>query len=163
MTGLFLVAMAVRKYSEEKAAEKKEQVYSAAEANKFSKLAFGGWDMKMFDASSVEDAKIQASENMHMALKEQDILDKIANRSKKEKQILLSKQISGIFINAILIGLSWFVIGYLTYLSGQTTSFFSDPDSFVRPQAVRKSTVALSFLRLIACDYSLGRCTRRYQ
>lgn len=122
--------MAVRKYSEEKAEEKKEQVYADEEANKFSKLAFGGWDMKLFDASSVEDAKIQASENMHMALKEQDILDKIANRSKKEKQIRAGKQGLGVFINLILIGFSWFVIGYLTYLSGQATSFFSDKDSF---------------------------------
>jgi chemotaxis protein histidine kinase CheA len=126
--GFFLVGMAVKKYSEEKAEEKAEQVYADAEANQFSKLAFGGWDFKMFDKSSIEDAMIQASENMNMALKEEEVLAKIANRSKNEKNKLLAMKAFGIFVNAVLILASWFTIGSLTYLSAPgTDSFFSDP------------------------------------
>lgn len=129
--GLFLVGMAVKKYSEEKAEEKKEEVMADEEGNKFSKLAFTGWDFKLFDKSSIEDAKIQASENMHMALKEREVLEKIANRSKQEKNRLLAKKVFGIFINVLLILVSWFTIGSLTYLSAPgRESFFSDPTTF---------------------------------
>lgn len=129
--GLFLVSMAVKKYSEEKAAEKKEEVVADEEANKFSKLAFAGWDFKMYDKSSVEDAMIQASENMNMALKENEVLEKIASRSKQEKNKLLAKKVLGITINILLILASWFAIGSLTYLSAPgRESFFSDPDTF---------------------------------
>ena len=126
--GLFLVAMAVKKYSEEKAEEKKEEVMADEEGNKFSKLAFTGWDFKLYDKASIEDAKIQASENMHMALKEREVLEKIANRSKQEKNRLLAKKVFGIFINVLLILASWFTIGSLTYMSAPgRESFFSDP------------------------------------
>lgn len=131
LLGIFLVAMAVKKYSEEKAEEKKEEVTADEEGNKFSKLAFAGWDFKMYDRSSIEDAMMQASENMNMALKENEVLQKIANRTQQEKNRLLAKKIFGIFINVVLILASWFIIGSLTYMSAPgRESFFSDPNSF---------------------------------
>jgi hypothetical protein len=129
--GFFLVGMAVKKYSEEKAEEKKQEVVADEESNKFSKLAFAGWDFKMYDKSSIEDAMIQASENMNMALKENEVLEKIANRSQQEKNRLLAKKIVGISINGLLILASWFTIGSLTYLSAPgRESFFSNPEDF---------------------------------
>ena len=61
----------------------------------------------MFDGSSVEAAKEQAAFNMHMALKEQDVLDAIANRSKQEKNKLRNLKIFGVTLNVILIIASW--------------------------------------------------------
>ena len=119
--GATLITTAVKKYSEEKANEKMEEVKEDKDANKFAKLAFGGWDFKMFDGSSVEAAKEQAAFNMHMALKEQDVLDAIANRSKQEKNKLRNLKIVGVTLNVILIIASWVRNLHLYCFAGRRT------------------------------------------
>ena len=98
-----------------------EEVKEDKDANKFAKLAFGGWDFKMFDGSSVEAAKEQAAFNMHMALKEQDVLDAIANRSKQEKNKLRNLKIVGVTLNVILIIASWVRNLHLHCFAGRRT------------------------------------------
>ena len=123
----FLVGMAVHKYSTEKGKEKADSVYAAADANKFSRLAFSGWDFNLMDQSAVEDAKIQAAEDLEMSLKESEMLAARANRTKAERNRLLRRRAIGISLNTLMIGGSWAAIFLVTIWSSDKANIESMP------------------------------------
>lgn len=123
LLAIFLVTMAGFKYAKEKGEQKAEEVYAAADEHKFARLAFAGWDFNLSDASAVEDAKIQASEDMQMKLKEDEVLEARLNRTKEERNALLRRRVVGIGVNCVLILCSWggiFVVTWVTTTSELT-------------------------------------------
>ena len=117
LLSIFLVYSAVQKYSVEKGEEKAEKVYASADDNTFSRMAFAGWDFNLMDPSAVEDAKIQASEDMQMKLSAHEVELKRQNRTKEEKRNLLIRRIGGIFMNSLLSVAAWGVIFVTTWWS----------------------------------------------
>ena len=69
-----------------------------------------GWDFNRTDAITIEDSKMQASENMLLLVKEKELKEMLDKRTSQEKRKLMFRRIVGIWLNFILILGCWGVI-----------------------------------------------------
>ena len=69
-----------------------------------------GWDFNHIDSITIEDSKMQASENMLLLVKEKELKEMLDKRTSQEKRKLLFRRIVGIGLNFILILGCWGVI-----------------------------------------------------